>query len=208
MARREYENKGGGLPEGCVLWLPFTSATDLKDRVTGNDVVIDRPEFMYWDDTQQAFAILKGMSTSYGYAAHLSYPDFRNQFSDDNYSVIVDVARGSGLTGINYLISPGGSYSDFIRRIWSMQRSYLPSLNTKCRVCFLCDATYKTVYYDAVQKEQVTADTRRNIFPPSKWPALASPEIMLGHPQLYIDFYIYNLMIFNRKLTIEEAMSL
>lgn len=209
--RREYENKGGGLPEGCVLWLPFTSATDLKDRVTGNDVVIDRPEFMYWDDTYQAFYFGR-TNTTYTHTAHLSYPNFRNQFSDDNYSVIFDIARQSGtLVPGSTVLSPyageGAGAATTMKQMWGIGSvSPQPSARVRFRVCHLCDATYRTTYVNGVQTRQT--GTSRQYWPPSKWLNLINPEITFRSEDYLSRFYLYNIMIFNRKLTIEEAMSL
>lgn len=203
MARREYENKGGGLPEGCILYLPLTKEGDLKDRVTGNSLVIENTGGMSWDAAKGAYLIKSNATAHFGY---LNYPDFLAQFiNGDNYTLVCD-AEGE----------VWGSTIPFLRPNSSVTLSYnswsFGNINNwergKVRISMTFDATYRTYYCNRTQISQSTIGSRVP-YTPSRWGTISSPELYAGYSTSAAgQYYMYRFMLFNRKLTLDEIMSL
>ena len=200
--RREYQNKEA-IPEGCILYLPLTKEGDLKDRVTGNSLVIENTEGMSWDAAKGAYLIKSTTTAHFGY---LNYPNFLAQFIDgDNYTLVCD-AEGKIWNSTIPFLRPNGSAT---RAYSSWSFGNIENWTTgKVRISMTFDATYRTYYCNRTQISQ-TSMSGLAPYTPSRWGTISSPELYAGYNTSAVgQYYMYRFMLFNRKLTLDEIMAL
>ena len=195
MSRREYKIDESNLPDGCILYAPLTES-DITDHISGNSFVPFGIDSMAWNNSMQAWRFHKTTNQSIDNSGYFAKCMLSQQYSISNLSILVE----SYFVTASYY-SGFGDYPYYIcidmlpTRYGITQPGILSTWNKSAQTV---GDGYSQIRY--LNGSQVFSAIGSNSL-------LTFNSIRIGVTTsvcLLNDFYIKNLLVFNRKLELSE----
>lgn len=188
---------------GCVLWLPFAYDGDLNDRISGNDLQrgSDTTGFFAWDNNQQMMYF-----HSPSYTSVKSYTLQTNwnaaTFPSNAFCVLTTFKRKS-TSGYAFHFLVGNTYEKPVGAaiLYNASANLANIDNNIHKSAFYFSPITRRYFQDGNQYATYSAYAP---YLPQSW---GSYDYFVGgylYAYLGIEYYVKDIMIFNRELTLSE----